>query len=75
MGVEIERDTDVRMTEALGHDLGVHASLERERRVRVTKVVKANMRNVDRTNNPVELPREPIRVDWPAEFVGHHEVD
>ena len=37
--VNVERDRDVRVTEALGDDLRVDARLERERRVGVAQVV------------------------------------
>jgi hypothetical protein len=37
--VEVEGDAYRRMTQALRHDLGVHASLERQRCVRVAQVV------------------------------------
>jgi hypothetical protein len=62
MRVKIERDADRRMTQALGDDLGVHAGLQRERRVRVTKIVQADVRHIDRLHIPVErlLRGEPL---------------
>ena len=72
MRVNVERDRDGRVAEALGDDLRVDARLERERRVGVAQVMQSDLRNSAPFTWTVERLRERIRAERRSVRLAKH---
>jgi transcriptional regulator with XRE-family HTH domain len=62
------------MAEALTYDLGVHALLEHQRRVRVPEVMEADRGEPSRLEEPPQASGERGGIHWSAGRIGEHEA-
>lgn len=71
MAVGVERNRDRRVTEPLGHDLDVHARLQRQTGVGMTKVMQTDRRKFP-TERAIPAQRESARPqpETPSCFLG-----
>ena len=74
MRVEVEGDADRGVPEAFAHDLRMDASLERECREGVAKVVKSDRGRTGHGDEASELAGEPIGMERPADLVAKDQI-
>lgn len=74
MAVGVQRERDIGMAEALLHDLWVNASLQKEGRVCVPKVMKPNTRKPRAFDDAVKRHAQVVLENWLTEGCANHEV-